>query len=360
MWLSPRHLLAIVLAMACGSSPGEPNEGPIPPDDRGTLVSLGEPLATGFVWSADSREVFVFTRRSSGPVISYRLRAYDPVTQAQRAVGDSPAFPENFRASETGQWFYYSSFVSSSRDIFRVPQQGGSPEHVTAAGPQPGFAVSGDTRYVAYVSARDVVTVFDATDQTRRTFVVTDALAVLVMAPDASEIAVISGLTSGNAIDILTTADGTVRRAHTRQNPSPGGPPIAVAASWKDGALHLLFMAVDQSRIPTLYERNMATEAQTNLGTLTSVDGFEVETVSWVPETSRATVLVRKECLRSSGPFAPCLRRYEVFVVGGGQARLGSTANLPETGASSAVSPDGRWLAVGSMDGGLSVKELTP
>ncbi len=48
-----------------------------------------------------------------------------------------------------------------------------------------------------------------------------------------------------------------------------------------------------------------------------------------------------------------------MFVVSGGQARLFGTANLDEFfGPSSALSPDGRWLAVGSGD--LSVKQLSP
>jgi hypothetical protein len=70
-------------------------------------------------------------------------------------------------------------------------------------------------------------------------------------------------------------------------------------------------------------------------------------------------VLLGGECLRQTGFFGQCVRQYEMFVVSGGQARLFGTANLDEFfGPSSALSPDGRWLAVGSGD--LSVKQLSP
>jgi hypothetical protein len=262
------------------------------------------------------------------------------------------------------QWLYYGGFVGSEPRIFRVSQQGGSPERVDVGGPPLGFAVSDDDRYVAYVSTRGVVTVFDTHDATRREFVVTDAAAVLSFAPTATEIATVATFPGGSAVDILDTGTGTTRRVYTRQDPSagsPGSPPPAGAA-WKGGVLHLLLATATQTgRSATFRERNAATGAETTLGTITPTGTVAGAQVSWAAAASTVAVLVPESCLRpGAGFFDPCvLGRYEMFAVNGGEGRVIGTANMPDFGWVS-LSPDARWVAVGAPDASMSVKQLTP
>ncbi len=254
----------MLAAAACGSSPGGPDEGNLPPDDRGTLVSFDQPVGfSGFVWSPDSREIFLLTHSSS----SYRLRAYDPVAETQRVVAEG-AGSLRTRISESGEWLYYMDFASASRDVFRVSREGGNPERVTTGGSQLGFGLSGDARYVAYVSTPHTVAVFDTRDQTRREFSVPDAGAVGAMSPDGGEIEVTAVFAGGSAVDVLATDDGTVRRVHSR----PESPAVVFGASWKGGALHLLLMTagLDQAGTRTFRERNRSTDAETILGAISA------------------------------------------------------------------------------------------
>jgi len=359
-----RFASATALAAACGS-PGGPDEQPIPPDDRGTLVDFGQPLSSAStVWSADGREIFVFTRRASGSPAPYTLRGYDPATQARRVVGEASEYPQSFRGSATDQWLYYVTLVGPEPRIFRVSQQGGNAEHLDAGGAQPGVAISEDDRYVAYVPARGTVAVFDTQDGSRRDFTVPEASTPIAFGPTGIEIAISSTFPGGSAVDILDRGTGTARRVHTRQDPSagsPGSPPPAGAA-WKGGVLHLLLATASETgRSATFRERNVATGTETTLGTITPTATTSGAQVSWAAAASTVAVLVPESCLRPGASFFdPCLlRRYGMFTVSGGQGALVGTANMAEFGWIS-LSPDARWVAVGAPDGNMSVKPLTP